>query len=106
MPRLLFAAGVVTALNLPFGFWRAGLHRFTLRWIVAVHAPVPLVVFVRVASGLGWHLITFPVLVGAFFAGQFVGGRLRRLQRARRGGNPLPAGRAGVLDSAPLPPAR
>jgi hypothetical protein len=28
---------------------------------------------------LGWHLSTFPVLVGAFFAGQFAGGRLQRM---------------------------
>ncbi len=87
MPRLLLAAGVVAALNLPFGFWRAGLTRFTPRWIVAVHAPVPLVVLVRVLAGLGWHLVTFPVLVAAFFTGQFVGGRLRRLNRREEAPN-------------------
>ncbi len=80
VPRLLAAAVVVVAVNLPFGFWRAGLRRFSARWIVAVHAPVPLVVAVRLLSGLGWQLITFPVLVAAFFTGQFVGGRLRRRQ--------------------------
>ena len=79
MPRLLLAAAVVVALNLPFGFWRAGAGKFSARWILLVHAPVPLVVAVRLVSGLGWHLITFPVLVAAFFTGQFVGGRLRRL---------------------------
>jgi hypothetical protein len=78
MPRLLAAAAIVTALNLPFGFWRAGVRRFSPRWIIAVHAPVPLVVAVRLLSGLGWQLITFPVLIAAFFTGQFVGGRLRR----------------------------
>jgi hypothetical protein len=77
-PRLLAAAAIVVALNLPFGFWRAGTRRFSPRWIVAVHAPVPLVVAVRLLSGLGWQLITFPVLIAAFFTGQFVGGRLRR----------------------------
>jgi hypothetical protein len=78
MPRLLAAAAVVAALNLPFGFWRAGAEKFSLRWVVAVHAPVPLVVGIRLLSGLGWQFITFPVLIGAFFTGQFVGGRLRR----------------------------
>ncbi len=80
VPRLLAAAAVVLVVNLPFGFWRAGLRRFSARWIVAVHAPVPLVVAVRLLSGLGWQLITFPVLVAAFFTGQLVGGRLRRRQ--------------------------
>ncbi len=78
MPRLLLAAAAVLALNLPFGFWRAGVVRFSRSWLLAVHAPVPLVVAIRVLSGLGWHLITFPILVGAFFTGQFLGGRLRR----------------------------
>ncbi len=78
MPRLLAAAAIVIVLNLPFGFWRAGTRKFSPRWIVAVHAPVPLVVAIRLLSGLGWQLITFPVLIAAFFTGQFVGGRLRR----------------------------
>ncbi len=75
--RLWLVAVVVLALNLPFGFWRAGVRKFTAGWILAVHAPVPLVVGLRFAAGLGWHLATFPVLVGAFFTGQFVGGKLR-----------------------------
>lgn len=91
MPRLLLAAGLVAALNVPFGFWRAGEGRFTPRWLVAVHAPVPLAVAVRLAAGLGWHLGTFPVLVAAFFTGQFLGGRLRRSGRAVRPGEPDPA---------------
>ncbi len=81
MPRLCAAAAIVIALNLPFGFWRAGVRRFSTRWVIAVHAPVPLVVAIRLASGLGWHLVTFPVLIGAFFTGQFVGGRFRAWRR-------------------------
>lgn len=81
MPRLLTVTLVVGLLNLPFGFWRAGAERFSRSWILAVHAPVPLVVAVRLLSGLGWHLATFPILMAAFFAGQFVGGRVRRWAR-------------------------
>lgn len=84
MTILWRAAAAVVALNLPFGFWRAGLRRFTLPWIVAVHAPVPLVIALRYASGLGWQLVTFPVLIGAFFTGQFVGGKLRGAMRRER----------------------
>jgi len=68
---------LVLVMNLPFGFWRAGLKRFTLPWFVAVHAPVPLVIGLRVLTGLGWRLSTLPLLVGAFFAGQFLGGWFR-----------------------------
>ena len=68
----------VLVMNLPFGFWRAGVKRFTRPWFAAVHAPVPFVILLRVVSGLGWHLVSFPVLIGAFFTGQFLGGAMRR----------------------------
>jgi len=69
-------AGVVFLLNLPFGYWRAHVRKFSAQWILAVHIPVPLVIACRVFSGLGWQLISFPVVIGAFFAGQFLGGKL------------------------------
>jgi F0F1-type ATP synthase membrane subunit a len=68
----------VLLMNLPFGFWRAGEKRFTRPWFVAVHAPVPFVILLRVVSGLGWHLVSFPILIGAFFTGQLLGGAMRR----------------------------
>ena len=37
-------------LNLPFGFWRAGVRKFSLPWFLAVHAPIPLVVGLRLGS--------------------------------------------------------
>lgn len=77
MITLCVVAALVLAVNLPFGFWRAGVPKFTLPWILAVHAPVPIVVGLRMVSGLGWQFVTFPVLVSAFFTGQLVGGRLR-----------------------------
>jgi hypothetical protein len=69
-------AAIVFLLNLPFGYWRARVRKFSAQWILAVHLPVPLVIACRIFSGLGWHLITFPVMIGAFFCGQFVGGKL------------------------------
>jgi len=75
---LWVAASLVFFINLPFGCWRSRVRRFSLPWILAIHLPVPLVVACRIVLGLGWHLITFPVLVGAFFAGQFVGARLQQ----------------------------
>jgi hypothetical protein len=78
MVNLWTVAATVLALNLPFGYWRAGAPKFTRAWFLAVHIPVPLVIALRVASGLGWRFSTFPVMVGAFFAGQLVGGSLRR----------------------------
>ena len=75
---LWIVAVLVFLLNVPFGFWRARVQRLSLQWILAVHLPVPAVIAFRIFAGLGWHLVTFPVLIGAFFCGQFAGGRLQR----------------------------
>ena len=73
----LTAAGVF-ALNLPFGFWRASTKKFNPSWFLAIHIPVPGVVILRYTTGIGWSFITFPVLIGAFFTGQFIGGLVYR----------------------------
>jgi hypothetical protein len=74
--KLWLVALLVLFLNLPFGYWRARVRRFSPQWILAVHLPVPLVIACRIFSGLGWQLATFPVMIGAFFLGQFLGGKL------------------------------
>ena len=84
MEPLLLVAGAILALNLPFGYWRAGVRKFSPQWFVAVHAPVPLAIGLRFAVGLGFRLVTLPLFVAAFFGGQFLGGRIRR-GRADRG---------------------
>jgi len=70
--------GAVLLVNLPFGFWRAGVRRFSLPWFLAVHLPVPLAIAMRIAAGVGWQLRTFPLFVAAFFGGQLLGARLRQ----------------------------
>lgn len=67
---------IVFVLNIPFGYWRANTRTFSLQWVLAIHLMVPVVILLRFVSGLGWELITFPVLIGAFFCGQFLGRKL------------------------------
>ena len=74
---------LVFLLNLPFGYWRASVRRLSRQWFLAVHLPVPLVIALRIFSGMGWKLLSFPVLVGAFCLGQFVGGRARNIIQGR-----------------------
>ncbi len=69
-------AALAFLINLPFGYWRANADKFSRQWFLAIHLPVPLVIALRLASGLGFQLATFPVMIAAFFLGQLVGGQL------------------------------
>jgi hypothetical protein len=82
--KLVLISAVVLLLNLPFGYWRAGVRRFSLQWFLAIHVPVPLVIGLRLVSGIGWQMVTFPILIGAFFVGQFLGGLFKRIAVNRK----------------------
>lgn len=62
--------------NLPFGYWRANVKKFSLQWILAIHLPVQVVILLRIYSDIGFALYTYPILVAAFFIGQYVGSKL------------------------------
>jgi hypothetical protein len=81
--RLWIVALLVFGLNLPFGLWRSRVRKFSWPWILSIHLPVPLVIAIRIFSGIGFHFVTYPVLVGAFFLGQFTGGKAGRYLPAR-----------------------
>lgn len=76
--------------NLPFGYWRASMRKFSPAWFVAIHAPVPLVIGLRFALGLPFRWSAVPLFVAAYFAGQFVGSRWR-LRRLAAGAPTHPA---------------
>ena len=71
--NIWLAAVLVFLFNLPFGYWRANVRKFSLQWILAIHVPVPFVILLRLYGNIGFEFITYPIMVGAFFAGQFMG---------------------------------
>ena len=79
---LFLVAAMVFVINLPFGYWRANVKKFSLGWFLTVHGPVPAVVLLRITSGLGFNLSTAPFLVGAFFSGQMLGSRIFSRRRS------------------------
>ena len=74
--KITLVAIAVLLLNLPFGYWRSKVKKFSLQWFLAIHIPVPFVILLRIYSNIGFELYTYPVLVGSFFLGQFIGARL------------------------------
>lgn len=75
----------VFVLNIPFGYWRESVRKFSASWVLAIHLPVPLVVLMRIYAGIGFVWYTYPLLVGAFFLGQYIGVRLHRRMALRLG---------------------
>lgn len=73
---LLILAGILVFLiNLPFGYWRSKVKKFSMRWFLAIHLPVPFVYALRVYAGINWGILSFIVLIGFYFLGQYVGSR-------------------------------
>lgn len=71
--------GLIFLVNLPFGYWRAGVRKLSRAWFVAVHTPVVLAIGMRLLAGIPFRFATLPLFVLAFFAGQLVGGKVRAL---------------------------
>ena len=80
---LLTVCLITYLLNIPFGHWRAHVPKLSRNWFLSVHFPVLIVIALRFVSGLGWALITFPALVGAFFLGQLSGGKVYSVLKHR-----------------------
>ena len=63
----------VVVLNIPFGYWRSNVRKFSLQWILAIHIPVILGIMERLASHLEFSWATLPLFVLAFLTGQYLG---------------------------------
>lgn len=79
--NLLYVAIYILIINLPFGYWRSNVKKLSFQWFLAVHIPVPFIILLRIYSGIGWAIITYPILVGAFFLGQMSGSFLQKLSK-------------------------
>ena len=75
--KLLALNIFVSILNLPFGWYRHNTKKFSLKWMLSIHLPIPLVFILRRALGLGLWAIPFLVLFDIL--GQVGGSRLRAL---------------------------
>ena len=61
--------------NLPFGWLRRNERKFTLKWWLYIHAPIPLIIALRIWLQINpWWI---PVVIATAVAGQVVGTRLK-----------------------------
>jgi hypothetical protein len=82
MAQLIFLLLFVFVVNLPFGYWRESVRKFSPAWFVAVHAAVPLVLVFRARFEIPFEWSVLPFAVIAYFTGQTVGALWRRHLRA------------------------
>jgi hypothetical protein len=68
----LFAFTIL--LNLPFGYARTKTKRYSLRWFLCIHIPIPFIFIARTFSHIEMKYI--PVFVLAAVTGQILGGKL------------------------------
>ncbi|GBE36773.1 hypothetical protein BMS3Bbin07_00925 [bacterium BMS3Bbin07] len=61
-------------LNLPFGSLRVRARKFSFKWFMYIHIPIPAIFLLRVFSHLDFRYI--PIFVFAAFMGQFHGGKI------------------------------
>ncbi|MFO7766926.1 MAG: hypothetical protein R6V33_10890 [Pelovirga sp.] len=73
---LIILLVVAFVANLPLGYLRETTPKYSLRWIVYIHASIPLLIIIRQFYGFNWHWI--PVTLICAVSGQLLGGWLCR----------------------------
>ncbi|MCH7964712.1 MAG: hypothetical protein IH852_12330 [Bacteroidetes bacterium] len=70
---LILVASIDFLVNIPFGYWRTNVDRFSLLWILSIHLPIPFIILLRLYSGIGFEFISYPIMIIAFILGQLAG---------------------------------
>ncbi|MCE5312187.1 MAG: hypothetical protein LLF86_03445 [Nitrospiraceae bacterium] len=64
--------------NLPAGYMRSRSVKYSIKWFMYIHLPIPVIIAARIFSQT--ESVFIPLFVAAAFAGQFIGGRIERLR--------------------------
>jgi hypothetical protein len=62
---------VCLLVNIPMGAMRERYRKFSLPWILWIHASIPLIIFLRISLRL--HPIAIPINIAAAVLGQLIG---------------------------------
>lgn len=74
VPLLVILSALL--LNIPFGFLRVRERKYTWKWFLWIHVPVPIIVAERMLTQT--DILFIPFILAAAFAGQYLGGRIGR----------------------------
>jgi len=71
---VLGISALALVLNLFFGYFRGKQRKFSFKWFLYIHLPIPLVVFARLYSQLDYRYI--PIFLFVSIVCQIIGARL------------------------------
>lgn len=70
-------------INIPFGYWRANVLKFSFQFFLAIHLPVILIISYRLLSGTGFDVSTLFFTIPAFFLGQLAGSKIYSFRKIK-----------------------
>ena len=79
--KLTIITILIFILNIPFGYWRENVKKFSFQWALAIHIPVPFIILTRIYTDVGFAWYTYVLFVGAFFSGQKLGATLLKRRK-------------------------
>ena len=77
--KILLVSVVCLLVNIPMGMMRERSRKFSIQWILWIHASIPLIIALRI--GLHLHWIAIPINIAAAVLGQFIGGAPEKRKR-------------------------
>jgi len=81
--KILAVSILCLLVNIPMGMMRERSRKFSIQWILWIHASIPLIIALRI--GLHLHWIAIPINIAAAVLGQFIGGARHRKRSVASG---------------------
>jgi len=72
MPPVLLITMLTFVVHIPFGYLRSKSAKYSLKWFIYIHIPIPFIILVRIITNADYEFI--PIFIIAAIAGQFLGG--------------------------------
>lgn len=74
--QLILLLGFAFAANLPLGYMREGVDKFSVKWFLYIHLSIPFIIAMRIGFDFGWSVVPFTLSLAIL--GQIAGSRFRR----------------------------
>ncbi len=71
---IIFLLVMAFIINLPFGILRSRVRRFSFKWFLYIHMPIPIIVLARYFANLDFSYA--PLVILASISGQYIGGNI------------------------------